>query len=167
MVDQDEQRQAAEALATVREHQERTRRVTRLPWWVYAAIFVLGAAGSAANDFVTLSGAKLIAAVVLVAFVVVFATSFASGSAPLSKVRGVQPRQSFVPSAFGVVVVVGGLAVWLISHYGTGWTNAVAGSVGLRDYPNTVAGVLFGAAFTALFALSQLLIRASQRRTTR
>jgi hypothetical protein len=103
----------------------------------------------------------------LVVLAVVLVTSFAGQSAPLSWARGVQPRQSFVPSVFGVVVIVGGLGAWLISRYGTGFANDVAGAVGLRHYPNTVAGVLYGAAFTVLFALTQLLITASQRRTNR
>jgi hypothetical protein len=166
-MDELNEQQAAEALATVHAHQERTRLAARLPWWVYAAMFVLAAGGTAANDFVSLSGAKLLAIVVVVALVVVLVAGFVGRSAPLSRVRGVQPRQSFVPSVFGFVVIVGGLGVWLISRYGTGFANAVAGAVGLRNYPNTVAGVFFGAAFTLLFALAQLLLGASQRRTTR
>jgi hypothetical protein len=165
MTQRDEQRQAAEALATIRGHQERTRRAARLPWWVYAAMFVLTAGGTAANDFVGLSGAKLIAILVLVALVVVLVTTFAGRSAPLSRLRGVQRRQSFVPSVFVFVAIVLGLGAWLISRYGTGFAGDVAGAVGLREYPNTVTGVLYGAAFTALFALTQLLIEASQRRT--
>lgn len=161
----DEQRQAAEALATIRTHQERTRRAARVPWWVYPAMFVLSAGATAANDFVSLSGTKLVAGLILVALVVVLVISFATGSAPLSRVRGVQRRQSFVPWVFGVVVIVAGLGAWLISRYGNGFTHDVAGAVGLRDYPNTVTGVLYGVAFTALFALTQVLIAASQRRT--
>ena len=164
MDEEDQQRQAAEALATIRTHQQRTRRAARLPWWVYPAMFVLAAGGTAANDFVDLSGAKLLAVVVLVLFVVVLVIGFVGRSAPLSRVRGVQPRQSFVPWVFGVVVLVGGLGAWLISHYGTGFAHDVAGAVGLRAYPNTVTGVLYGAAFTVLFALAQLLITMSQRR---
>ncbi|GAA4663376.1 MULTISPECIES: hypothetical protein [Amycolatopsis] len=162
-----DEQQAAEALAAVRAHQERARRAARLPWWVYLGMFVLIAAVTAANDFVDLTGAKAISAVVLVLLVVVFAVTFGSGSAPLGKVRGVQPRQSFVPRVFGVVAVLGCLGGWLIFHYGNGFTQDVAASTGLRDYPGTVAGVLYGAAFTALFALSQLLLSRSQRQRTR
>lgn len=165
--EQDERRQAAEALATIGAHQERTRRAVRLPWWVYAAIFVLSAGGSAANDFVGLSGAKLLSALVLVGLAVVLVISLVSRSAPLSLVRGVQPRQSFVPWVFGAVAAVAVLGAWLIAHYGTGFANAIAGGVGLRGYPNTVVGVLYGAAFTALFAATQLLVTGSQRRTSR
>jgi hypothetical protein len=43
----------------------------------------------------------------------------------------------------------------------------VAGAIGLGNYPNTVAGTLFGAAFTALFALSQLLSETFQQRNGR
>jgi hypothetical protein len=167
MDERDEQLQAAEALATVRVHQERARRAVRLPWWVYAGMFVLSAGGTAVNDFVGLSGAKLVAMLVLVVLAVVLVITFVGGSAPLSRVRGVQRRQSFVPPVFGVVVIVGGLGGWLISRYGTGFANDVAGAVGLRHYPNTVAGVLYGAAFTVLFALYQLLIMASERRASR
>jgi hypothetical protein len=165
MTQRDEQRQAAEALAAIRGHQERTRRAARLPWWVYAAMFVLTAGGTAANDFVGLNGAKLIAVLVLVALVVVLVITFAGRSAPLSRLRGVERRQSFVPWVFVVVAAIVGLGAWLISHYGTAFEGDVADAVGLRDYPNTVTGVLYGAAFTALFALTQLLVAASQRRT--
>jgi hypothetical protein len=165
MNEQDERQKAAEALATVRGHQERTRRATRLPWWVYVATFVLSAGAMALNDFVSLTGAKLVAVLIMVALVVVLLTGFVTGSAPLSRVRGVQRRQSFVPWVFGVVAIIAGLGAWLISRYGTGFVNGVADATGLRDYPNTVAGVVYGAAFTALFAVSQLLIAASQRRT--
>jgi hypothetical protein len=165
MTPRDEQRQAAEALATIRGHQERTRRAARLPWWVYAAMFVLTAAGTAANDLVGLSGAKVIAILVLVALVAVFVITFAGRSAPLSRLRGVERRQSFVPWVFVVVAAIVGVGAWLISHYGRDFEGDVAGAVGMRDYPNTVTGVLFGAAFTALFALTQLLVAVSQRRT--
>lgn len=165
--EQNERQQAAEALATVQAHQERTRRAARLPWWVYAAMFVVSAGSAALNDFISLSGAKLVAVLIMVALAVVFATSSADGSAPLSRVRGVQRRQSFVPWVFGLVAFVAGLGAWLISRYGTSVTTGVANTVGLRDYPNTVAGVLYGAAFTALFALTQLLVTVSQRRTAR
>jgi hypothetical protein len=162
----DEQR-AAEALATIRAHQERTRRAARLPWWAYTAMFGLSAGVTAANDFVRLSGAKLIAILVLVALAVTFVITFADRSAPLSRVRGVAPRQSFVPQVFGAVAILAGLGFWLISHYGTGFADDVASAVGLPNYPNTVAGVLYGAAFTLLFALSQLLTTAFQPRMNR
>ena len=99
----------------------------------------------------------------LLVSVVVLVTGFASGSAPVSMVRGVQPRQSFDPRVFGAVVIVGGLGAWLIARYGTGFAHTVAGAVGLGRYPNTVAGVLFALVFTALFALSQALMRRTGR----
>lgn len=166
MNQQDEQKQAAEALAMVQAHQEQTRRATRLPWWVYVAMFVVSAGLAALNDFVSLSGSKLIAALILVALAAVFATSRVDQSV-LGKVRGVQRRQSFVPWVFGVVAFIAGLGAWLISRYGTSVTGDIAGAVGLRDYPNTVAGVLYGVAFTALFALAQLLVAVSQRQPRR
>ncbi|GAB2842072.1 hypothetical protein GCM10027176_52470 [Actinoallomurus bryophytorum] len=165
MDEHDERRQAADALAMIDAHQERTRRAARLPWWVYAAMFVLTVGFTAANDFVGLSGAKLIATLVLVALVVVLITTFTSRSAPLSRLRGVQRQQSFVPSVFFVVAIVAGLGAWLLPRYGTGFADDVADAVGLRDYPNTVTGVLLGGAVTALFALTQLLLGVSQRRT--
>jgi hypothetical protein len=167
MNEQDEQQRAAEALATVRTHQEQARRAARLPWWVYLVTFVVGAGGGAINDFASLSASKLIAIVIVVALVVVLVIGFVTKSAPLSTVRGVQRQQPFVPWVFGAVVVAGGLGAWLISSYGPGFTTHVADAVGLHHYPDTVAGVLYGAAFTALFALSQLLISSSQRRTDR
>jgi hypothetical protein len=167
MDEQDPQRRAAEALTTVRAYQQRTRRAARLPWWVYAAMFLVTAVGTAVLDFVSLSGAKLIAILVMVVLVVVLVTSIADRSALLSRVRGVQPRQQFIPWVFGVVLIVAGLGAWLIARYGNGFVSQVADAVGLRDYPHTVAGILWGAAFTALFALTQLLITTAQRRTNR
>ncbi|GLY83483.1 hypothetical protein [Actinoallomurus iriomotensis] len=167
MDERDEQRQAADALAMVRTHQERTRRAARLPWWVYGAIFVLTAGGTAANDFVGLGGAKLIALLVLVALAAVLVTVFASRSSLLGRMRGVERRQSFDPQVFGVVLVVAAVGTWLASRYGTDLAGDLAGTVGLRDYPNTVDGVLYGAGFTLLFGLSQVLTTASRRRTNR
>jgi hypothetical protein len=167
MSGQDDQHDAAASLATIREHQERTRRAARLPWWVYATMFVLSAAGCAANDFVDLHGAKLLSAVILVVLVIVVVVTFASRSAPLGRLRAVQRRQTFVPQAFGAVALIGGLGVWVISRYGATIADKVAGAIGLSNYPNTVAGILFGAAFTALFALSQLLTETFQQRTGR
>lgn len=167
MDEQNEQRQAAKALAMVHEHQERTRRAARIPPWVYAAMFVLSAGATAANDFVDVSGAKLIAALVLVMFVVALAMTFAGRSAPLSRVRGVQRRQSFAPPVFGVILVLAAVGSWLISRYGADLADDIANATGTHDYPNTVLGVLYGAAFTALFALGQLLTTEYQRRTDR
>jgi hypothetical protein len=164
MDERDEQRQAADALAMVRTHQERTRRAARLPWWVYAAIFVLTAGGTAANDFAGLGGAKLIA---LVALAAVLVTVFAGRSSLLGRMRGVERRQSFDPQVFGVVLVVAVVGTWLASRYGTDLAGDIAGTVGLRDYPDTVDGALYGAGFTLLFGLSQLLTTASRRRTNR
>jgi hypothetical protein len=111
-------------------------------------LFVLTAAGTAASDFVSLSGAKLIAILVVVLLVVVLVTSIADRSAMFSRVRGVQPRQQFIPWVFGVVLIVVGLGAWLISRYGNGFVGDIADAVGLRNYPHTVAGILWGAAFT-------------------
>ena len=91
-MDQDEREQAAQALANVGAHQEKARRAARLPWWVYLAMFVLGAAGMAMNDFLMLNGAKLAAVVILIVLVAVFVLGIATRSAPLSHLRGVQPR---------------------------------------------------------------------------
>ena len=166
MNDQDERNQAEETLAMVNAHQEQTRRATRAPWWIYPAMFVASAGMTALNDFTSLAGSKLIAVLILVALAVVFATSRADQSV-LGRVRGVQRRQSFVPWVFGVVAFAGGVGAWLIARYGTSLTNDIADAVGLRSYPNTVTGVLYGAAFTALFALVQLLVAASERRVDR
>jgi hypothetical protein len=147
----DDRLQAATDLANMRDHQERARRRARLPWWVYAAMFVLVAAGSAANDFVNLTGAKVIAVLVLIGFAAVLVVTFATGSAPLSAWRGVQPRQTFVPRAFAIVAVLGGAFGWLVAHYG----SRLADHFG--SHPNTVLGLIYGVVFTALFALSQRL----------
>ena len=143
--------QAADALGSIRDHEERARRHARLPWWVYAAMFVLVAAGGAVNDVVSLDGAKLIALLVLIALVAVLVITFATGTAPLAALRGVQPRQTFAPRAFAVVAVLGGVTAWLVAQYGASLENH------LGAYPNTLLGLIYGAAFTALFALSQRL----------
>ncbi|HET6503408.1 MAG TPA: hypothetical protein VFG87_21875 [Amycolatopsis sp.] len=163
----DEQRQAAEALETIRTHQERTQRAARVPWWGYAGMFVLTAGITATNDFADVTVAKLIAGVTLVALVAVLVMMFVGRSAPLSRVRGVQARQSFQPRALLAVAVVAGVGVWVASRFGAGIVRGIAGAVGLSQYPNTVAGVVFGAAFTALFALGRGLVGAAQRRADR
>lgn len=154
---------AAETLATIHARQERARRAARLPWWAYAGMFILTAGGTAALDFVDLNGAKLSAIVVLVLFIAVFAVTFATRSAPLSWARGVQPRQSFNPAVFVIMAVLVGLIIVLSDRYGTGFAHRIASTVGLHDYPNTVAGVLYGVVFTALFALGRMLVETFQR----
>jgi hypothetical protein len=156
---------AARALASVEEHRERTRRAARLPWWVYAAMFVLVAVTGAINDLVDLDGARLIAVVVLVALVGTLAVTFlVGGPAPLARLRGVGPRQAFRPRVFLVVALLGGLIVWAASTYGVGVTQALAAALGLQAYPNTVAGIVLGLLWTALFALGQALSAAAERR---
>ncbi|HEY3687936.1 MAG TPA: hypothetical protein VGL93_33165 [Streptosporangiaceae bacterium] len=161
-MERDEQAQAAaQALTAVRAHQERTERAARVPPWFYVAMFLLIAAVTAANDFVTQP--KVIAAVVLVALVVVLVVAFAGRSAPLSRLRGVQRRQRFHPRIFGVTLLVGAVGAWLISQYGTAAANGIAGGLGLRGYPNTVLGVVYAAVFTALFAAVQTMVARSER----
>jgi hypothetical protein len=156
---------AARALASVEEHRERTRRAARLPWWVYAAMFVLVAVTGAINDLVDLDGARLIAVVVLVALVGTLAVTFlVGGPAPLARLRGVGPRQAFRPRVFLVVALLGGLIVWAASTYGVGVPQALAAALGLQAYPNTVAGIVLGLLWTALFALGQALSAAAERR---
>lgn len=167
MEQQDERRHAAEALDLVTAHQERARRAARVPWWAYLVMFVLTAGIGAANDFIDLNGAKALAGAIAVLLVVVLLASFLTRSAPLSHLRGVQGHQTFVPQAFVVVVVFGAVGAWLISRYGTTFTHDLANAVGLRDYPNTVTGVVYGAAFTALFALGRLMVDTAQRRNAR
>lgn len=158
-----DRKRAAETLAAIHDGQERARRAARLPWWVYAGMFLLIAGGTAALDFVDLNGAKLGAIVVLVLFIAVLAVTFVTRSAPLSWARGVQPRQSFNPAVFVIVAVLAGLIVVLSDSYGTGFAHRIANAAGLHDYPNTVAGVLYGAVFTALFALGRMLTETAQR----
>ncbi len=107
-------------------------------------MFVLVAAGTAANDFVPLRGAKVIALRVLIAFAATMVVTLATGSAPLSSLRGVQPRRSFPPRAYAVIAVLGGAAGWLIARHGAAFTDHLG-------------GFLYGAVFTGLFALSQRL----------
>lgn len=165
MNQQDEQRQAADALAMVERHQESTRRATRVPWWVYLVMFLLTAGGVAVNDFVTLTGAKVMAGVVMVLAIVVIGTRMTTRSSPIDRLRRAAPRQEFVPSAFFVVAVLGGAGAWLLTHYDTAISTHLAGAVGLHNYPNTVLGIVYGIAFTALFALGRFLVE--RRRNAR
>ncbi|GAA3570518.1 hypothetical protein GCM10022222_63310 [Amycolatopsis ultiminotia] len=168
MDERNDPRKAAEALAAVRTHQERADKAARLPWWVYALTFVASAGLSAANDFVDLAGAKFIAAVVVVLLIVTFVAGLLGrGTAPLSRVRGVQPRQQIPQWAFATLVVVGAAGVWVIISYGGSVATALADAVGLPGYPDTVAGVVFGAAFTLLFALSQFALGILRKRADR
>lgn len=154
----EERQQAEAALAAVGAQQERTRRAARMPWWVYAATFVLIAGGTALNDFLNLTGAKVLAGVVVALFIVVIVSRFATQSTgPLSWARGVQPRQAFVPWVFLAVVVVGGAGAWLSARYGLSFAHTVGGAIGLPGYPYTMMGVLFGLVLTAVFALGHLL----------
>ncbi len=164
---QDEQRQAADALAMVEQHQERTRQAGRVPWWAYLAMFLLTAGGIASTDFVDLTGVKAMAIVILVVGVVVVGLSVRSRSSLLSRMRGVQSRQEFVPRAFFVVAVLFGAAVWLLSSRGTAIGQHLADAVGLHNYPNTALGIVFGIAFTGLFALGRLMVESAQRRRFR
>jgi hypothetical protein len=163
--EQVDEQEAARALATVRARQEQTRRAARMPWWVYAVMFVLVVLINAINDVVTLTGSKVVAGVVLLLLVVTMVANFLGKSAPLSRLRGVQSRQVFHPRVFIVVAVVGGVAGWLIIRFGSGFTWDVARAVGLPGYPGTVFGVLCGIVFTALFALSQALTNAANARS--
>ncbi|MBB4683690.1 hypothetical protein [Amycolatopsis jiangsuensis] len=168
MGERDEARRAAEALAAVHTHQERAEKAARLPWWVYALTFLASAGLGVAGDFVDLNGAKFIAAVVIALFVVVFvAGALSRGSAPLSRVRGVQARRDVPRWQFGLVIVVLGLCLWLLTTYGHGLATGLAGALGLRGYPNSVLGVVFGAVFTLLFALSQFTMAALRKRSDR
>lgn len=163
---QDEQEQAAATLAAIRGHQERARRAARLPWWVYAVMFALIAGGCSLYDFVGRTGARVIAIVILVLFVVVLRVTFANRTAPLSWVRGVQPRQSYNPRVVLAVTVAGCLGAWLIDRFGGAFAHSVGTAIGLRGYPDTATGILAAAVFTAVFALGHLLTSMSQRRTT-
>jgi hypothetical protein len=94
------EREAAAALAAVARQQERTHRAVRLPWWVYLVMFGLVTVVTAVNDFVALSGAKVLAGVVLTLLVIVLVANFVGRSAPISQARGVQGRQVFHPRVF-------------------------------------------------------------------
>jgi hypothetical protein len=166
-MENEKQQAAAQELAMVRGYQERTLRAARVPWWSYPVMFVSSVAVAAANDFVDVNGSKMLPIGVLVVLVVVAVTTFFGRSALLSRIRGVQPQQSFNPRAFFVVATVGSFGGWLIFRYGTRVTGDVAGAIGLSHYPNTVTGLLYGGAFTLLFALGQLLVSRSQRRVSR
>ncbi|TQS40662.1 hypothetical protein [Cryptosporangium phraense] len=152
----DEQRTAAEALAAVQSHQDRARRAARLPWWFYAAAFVLIAAGVASNDFVSLSGAKVLAGVIVVVLAVVMIARYASGTALLSQLRGVQPR-SYDARAVMVVVIAGAVGGWLAARFGSGAAERLADDLGLHRFPYTVDGVLAGAFIVGVLALAQLV----------
>jgi len=88
-------------------HQKRAGRAGRVPWWGYLVMFVLAASTGTANDFADLTGTKTLSAVIMVLLVVVFVTSVLTRSVPLSRLRGVRGRQTFVPPVFSVIAVFG------------------------------------------------------------
>ncbi len=163
----DEHQRAIDTLAAVSAHQHRARRAARTPWWIYLATFVLIVGVGAANDVVDISATTLIAGAILVALVVVLATTFArkDTSSLLGRWRGVQPRQQFVPWVFGVMLVVFGAVMWWLTHDDV--APSIASAVDLSAYPNTVAGVLYGLVFTALLGLSRLLTAVAMRGSAR
>ena len=163
-----EQQRAREALAMMREHQERTERAAGMPVWIYPAMFVLSAGASAANDFVNLTGTKVIAAVIALALVVVLGVRMLTGAAPLSLARGVAARQSPPNMRVQATVLLVLLAgVFVIARYGTGLGHSLADALGVPGYPHTVTGVTFAAVATVLFALGQRFIAASGQRSNR
>src|SRR3569833_4127984 len=109
---------AAEALATVQRHQEQTRRAARIPIWFYAVMFVLIAAGGAVTDFITLTGAKVMAVLVMVVLVAVLVARFVTGKAPLDMARGVERRRQFSPRVYSAVLIAGVVCVLLVAQYG-------------------------------------------------
>lgn len=158
----DEQRRAAEALAAVHTHQDRARRAARLPWWFSVGGFVLVAVPTAANDFISFGGAQEMAIVILVVLVGLLAARYVLGPShlwvpPLSRLRGVQARQVTDRRTFVLLVVGGGIAGWAVSRYGISASDSIADTIGLDHYPYTVAGVLAGAFFVILVAVSQLI----------
>ncbi|WP_216892443.1 hypothetical protein [Nocardia alni] len=158
------QRHAQEALALMTAHQERTRRAARVPGWFYVAMFVFSVAATAANDVVGIGGRKVIGAGVLVLLLATLTVRLFTRSAPLSLVRGVAPRQSSQPRVYIAVLFAAAVLGWLIVRYGTGLAHSLATALGVPGYPNTVAGLLYAAAATGLFALSQqLMARPSSR----
>ena len=96
---------------------------------------------------------------VLIVLAAVLAVTFAGRSAPLSRLRGVQRRQAFDPRLLGAALAVGAAGAWLIARYGAAVATGVSDAVGLHGYPDTVTGVLFGAAFTAVFGVFQRVAR--------
>jgi hypothetical protein len=158
---------AAEALVTVQEQRQRVARAVRMPWWVYAAMFVLTAGVTAANDFVTLTGAKVMAGVVLAALVLVAAVTFLGRIDMLGRARGVERRQRFSPPVFLAAALLVGGGAWFASSSGAGFVDGLAEGVGMGGYPGTVSGIVFGALFTGLFALVQFLLAADLRRVER
>ncbi len=162
-----DRRQAEEALALMRTHQQRTRRAARVPGWFYVAMFVFSAGATAANDVVGITGAKVIAAAILVALLATLVVRVVSRAAPLSLARGVAPRGSMAQrdmiAMLFAVVVIG----WLIARYGESVGHSIASALGVPGYPNTGAGVLYGAVATGLFALSQRLITVEGQRSDR
>jgi hypothetical protein len=164
MSEYDEQ-QAADALATVERHQEQTRRAARVPVRFYAVMFVLIAAAGAVNDFITLTGAKVLAVLVMVVLVAVVVTRFVTGKAPLDMARGVERRRPFNPRVYSAVVIVGVALVVLIATYGTGLVERITDAIGPGHYPNTIVGVLFAIVLTGLYALYQVLMNHADRRS--
>jgi len=165
MDEYEDQRQAREALAVMRTHQERTRRSALVPGWFYVAMFVFSVGATAANDFLDLTGTKVIAAVILVLLVATLVVRFVGGAAPLSLARGVAPRGSFAPRERIALLCAVAVIGWLIARYGEGIGHTIASALGVPGYPHAVTGVLYGALATGLFALGQRLVTVGGQRS--
>lgn len=153
------------ALEVAREHRRSASRAARMPWWVYAAVFVVVGGAAFAASALERGEAGLSAVIVLALFLVVFGLAVASRVAPLDRLRTVRRRARFEPVAFLVISVLGAAGLWIATRFGAAITNAVAGAVGLQAHSGIVAGVLAGAAFTALFALGRGLSALAGRHT--
>jgi hypothetical protein len=162
MGESDERRRAAEALATVQAHQERTRRAARPRWWAYVIIFLVVAAAGAVTDVVPLSGERILAGVVAVLVVAVIVARFC-GWNPMSRLRGVQGRREVDARRYGLAIVVGFLGFWVVFHYAPGWADGIAGATGLTGLHGTVSGVLTGALFACWAAVVGELGARAQR----
>jgi hypothetical protein len=154
----EDQRQAQEALALMQAHQERTTRAARLPGGFYVAVFVFSAGATAANDFVGISGARVIAGAITVMLLAAVVVRLVGGAAPLSLARGVAATQSFAPRGKFALLFAVAVIGWLAARYGAGFGHAIASAIGVPGYPNTVTGLLYGVVATGLFALSQRLV---------
>ncbi len=121
----------------------------RVPWWFYAAVFVIIAGVAAANDFVRLTGTRLIALLIVVAV---------AGMVATARVRGGRPRP-VNPWLFGGALLAAGLFGWVVVRYEYGSGANLADRLGVHNYPHTAAGLISGTVVTLMLAMINDLVR--------
>jgi hypothetical protein len=148
---------ATHTLHDLQHQQQHARRAARTPWWYYLATFVVITAAVASNDFLPSNGPQIIAVAIVVALLAVVVFRLVTGSAPLSRLRGVQGRVSPSSRRLSLTLIIGSLAGWLFVCYGFELGAKLADALHEPGYPNTATGLIAGTIFTAVLLIAEML----------